>query len=192
MIHVNPHRNFRSVISIACLALAILVSSCDSRYRPRTVPDSDPPRVAVRITGSDPMPVYTIHGMDISPVPPELTPTFKPGVVYRVTVTAGDTIGLFNLRVGLNKDFFEFSDIRAMPGVVSTSESGSSSIIDVTLPISPAKTGTVLTFSFRAKPMQAGTLAPFLGFNVIATDFGEAGRSSNVSAATIPIAYISE
>jgi hypothetical protein len=185
--------SFRYMIPTAFLSLSFLLNSCDSRYRPRTVPDSDPPKIAVKITGGGLLlPVYTIHGMGITPDPPAITPSFRPGTVYRATVTAGDIVGLYNLRIGLNKDFFDLSDINAIPGTVTTSEAGSSTLIDVTLPISPAKTGTILTFAFTPKPMPQGTIAPLLGMNVIATDFGEAGRSSNVSGYTIPIAYVSE
>lgn len=130
--------------------------------------------------------------MDITPLPPDITPTIIPGKRYRASIVAADTIGLYNLRVGLAHDFFEFSDITASPGTLETSEIGSNSVIDVVLPISPAKTGTVLTFTFQAKPMTPGTLAPFLGMNIIATDFGEVGRSSNVSGYTIPLGYFAE
>lgn len=166
--------------------------ACDSRYAPRTVPDNVPPIVTVRLTGQQLNKTYRIQGMDISPLPPELTPTLIPGQRYRASIVAADTIGLYNLRVGMAKDYFVFNDITAAPGTVERSEIGNYTVIDVVMPSSPAKTGTALTFSFEALPMTAGTLAPFLGMNIIATDFGEVGRSSNVSGFTIPLAYFAE
>lgn len=182
-------KNLKTFISaIAFLSLV----SCDSRYTPRTVPDTVPPKIFVRITGNGISEQHTIFGMTINPEPPAITPNLNPGKVYHVSAIATDTIGLFNLRVGLNTDFFEITDISATPGTVSTSVMGQYTVIDVDLPISPAKTGTALSFNVRPKPMPQGTLAPFLGLNVIATDFGEAGRSSNISGYTIPIGYFAE
>ena len=181
---------FLSVLYGAAISFCVL--SCDSRYTPRTVPDTIPPIITVRLTGEQLNRTYRIQGVEISPLPPEITPALVPGKRYRASIVAADTIGLYNLRVGLASEFFEFSDITAAPGTLETSEIGSNSVIDVILPLRPAKTGTALTFTFQAKPMAPGTLAPLLGMNIIATDFGEAGRSSNVSGYTIPLAYYSE
>jgi len=188
-------RSFNPFFRFGFVSLAIfflLAASCESNYRPRTVPDMVPPVITVRLTGEQLNRTYRIQGMEITPMPPAITPTLVPGKNYRASIVAGDTIGLYNLRVGLNREFFEISDISASPGVLTTSESGQYTVVDVTLPISPARTGTALVFTFRARPMTPGTLAPFLGFNIIATDFGEAGRSSNASGYTIPIAYFAE
>lgn len=183
---------FHSAQSFLILASVFIVSSCDSRYTPRSQPDSEPPLITVRLSGEQLNKTYRIHGMGITPAPPEITPTLIPGKTYSASIIASDTIALYNLRVGLNDEFFEFSDISATPGVITTSTMGMYTVIDVTLPFSPAKTGTALIFKFNAKPMAEGLLLPFLGMNIIATDFGEAGRSSNVSGYTIPLAYFNE
>lgn len=169
-----------------------MVSSCDSRYNPRTVPDNVPPIITVRLTGEELNKTYTIQGMTITPPLPYETPDLNPGKTYSALIVASDTIGLYNLKVSLNKDFFEISDITASPGTMSSSEMGQYTVINVTLPFSPAKTGTLLSFNFKAKPMSQGIIAPFLGFNILATDFGEVGRTSNISGHTIPIAYFAE
>lgn len=178
-------------INLFCFIL-VMISSCDSKYTPRTVQDRTPPSISVRLNGAELNRTYTIMGMSISPIPPESPPKLIPGKTYKALIAANDTIGLYNLRVGLNKDYFEISEITAAPANATTSEMGGFTIIDVTLPISPAKTGALISFTFKAKPMSANNENPFLGFNVFATDFGEAGRSSNVSGYTIPIAYFPE
>jgi len=145
--------SFKRFSSALTVFIFLLAASCESNYRPRTVPDSVPPVITVRLTGEQLNRTYKIQGMEITPLPPAITPTLMPGKNYRASIIAADTIGLFNLRVGLNRDYFELSDISATPGVLTTSESGDYTIVDVTLPISPAKTGTALIFTFRAKPM---------------------------------------
>lgn len=188
-------KNFNAVtfiFRIVVLVIAMIIISCESRYVPRTVPDAIPPFITVRLIGEELNLTYHINGMAIDPVPPEVTPDLNPGKIYRAIVTARDTIGMFNLRVGMNSEFFEITDIAGHPGVVTTDVIGNYTVVDVTLPISPARTGALLAFTFLAKPMTPGILAPFLGMNIIATDFGEAGRSSNASGYTIPLAYFAE
>ncbi|MBK8956160.1 MAG: hypothetical protein IPM34_11485 [Saprospiraceae bacterium] len=183
---------FSVMLSCGFGMIAFVLNSCDSRHVPRTIPDSTPPKISVRLIGEHFSQTYTIEGVTIEPTPPEITPDVNPGKTYRAIITASDTVGLFNLRVGLHREFFEITDATAAAGVLSSLVIGNDNVLDVTLPISPAKTSTILTFTIKAKPMTPGTLAPFLGMNVIATDFGEAGRSSNVSGYTIPIAYFAE
>lgn len=181
-----------TLIYASAIALMLTCTSCDSNYTPQTVPDITPPVITVRLMGEGLNRTYTINGVTISPLPPYITPDLNPGKVYRAIVSAHDTIGLYNLSVSMLQEYFEITDIIASPGVVSTSTMGLHSVVDVTLPISPAKTGSVLSFSFKAKPMSRGIIAPYLGMNIFASDFGDARRSSNISGYTIPIAYHSE
>lgn len=187
--YTSPSLFSTPVTMVVCCFFLLLLLGCDSRYAPQTVPDNVAPVVHVTLRGQNVNLRHKIQGMEVDPPFVEETATLIPGQVYTATVVAADTVGLYNLRVGVLTEYFELTDLAASPGTITPSIAGRYSVVDVVMPDAPAKTGTVLTFKIRPRVMERGVLAPFLGLNIIATDFGDPTHSSNVTGATVPFAY---